>query len=202
LHTFSVGRHGGPIDVPADWLVDALLMLDGSWSGDSTGIVAATRDGFLFPVVHHERDETDGPDWRVPVTAVEDDLRRAMDLGARGTLLDPHRWQRTAVVLTEEGYQVHEWPTNSLARIIPAWKDFYAAVMDADQISHNGDTALARHIENIVLKIDAHGARPVKEHRHSTRHIDLGICAIGAWANRHLEFDDTPKRARLWSAVG
>jgi hypothetical protein len=61
---------------------------------------------------------------------------------------------------------------------------------------------MTRHIGNIVLKIDAHGARPVKTHKMSTRHIDLGICAIGAWANRHLELeDDAPKRARLWSAV-
>lgn len=191
-----------PIDVPAAWLTDAVLFLDGSWSGDCTGVVGVRPDGFLFVAVHHERTELDGPDWRVPVTSVEADLRRLMDAGARGLLLDPHRWQRSAAVLEEEGYQVAEWPTNSLARICPAWKDFYAAVIDRDEVSHDGHPAMARHVGNIVLRIDLHGARPVKQHKTSTRHIDLAICAIGAWANRDVEFgDDKPKRAGLWSAV-
>lgn len=191
------------IEVPAAWLDDAVLFLDGSWSGDSTGVMAVRRNGFMFPIVHHEKTELDGPDWRVPVTSVEDDLRQAMDAGARGTLLDPFYWKRTMVTLQEEGYPIAEWPTNSLGRICPAWKDFYAAVIDQDGISHNGDPALARHIANIVLKIDRYGARPVKVHKASTRHIDLAICAIGAWANRDLEFDNgKPERARLWSAAG
>jgi len=203
LLEFSLGRHGGPLEVPADWLQGALLFLDGSWSGDSTGVVGCTPDGHLFVVVHHEKTAADGPDWRVPVTAVEDDLRRALQAGARGLLLDPHRWQRTAAVLADEGHQVHEWPTNSLARICPAWKDFYAAVMDGDDgdLTHEGHPALNRHIGNIVLKVDAHGARPVKTHRMSTRHIDLGICAIGAWTNRNIDLSPVPTRARLWSAV-
>lgn len=198
--TFNRASHD--IDIPAAWLDDALLFLDGSWSGDCTGVVGVRRDGFLFVIVHHEKTELDGPDWRVPVTDVEDDLRRAMDAGARGLLLDPHRWQRTMVDLDEEGYQVAEWPTNSLARICPAWKDFYAAVVDVDEIAHDGNPALARHIANIVLKIDGRGARPVKQHKTSTRHIDLAICAIGAWANRQLDFDDGTSRAPLWAAVG
>ncbi len=186
------------LQVPTDWLDDSILFLDGSWSGDSTAIVGCTRDAYLFVVTHHERSDTDGPDWRVPVTSVEDDIRQAIDNGARGLALDPHRWQRSAAVLEEDGYPVVEWPTNALARIVPAWKDFYAAVLD-QELGHDGDLAMSRHIGNMVLKIDAHGARPVK-HRPSQRHIDLGICAIGAHANRLLEFDDgTPKRAGLWS---
>lgn len=191
---------GSGVDVPADWLNDCVLFLDGSWSGDSTGVVGCTRDGYTFVVTHHEKSDTDGPDWRVPVTSVEHDLRTAMDNGARGMLLDPHRWQRTAAVLRDEGYNVVEWPTNSLARIVPAWKDFYAAVLDGD-VTHDNNPALTRHINNIVLKVDAHGARPVKTTRTSRRHIDLGICAIGAYVNREIEFDSEPKRAKLWSSV-
>lgn len=192
---------GSGAEIPADWLTDSVLFLDGSWSGDSTGVLGCTRDGFLFVITHHEKAKNDGPDWRVPVTSVEHDLRTALGAGARGLLLDPHRWQRSAAVLEEEGYQIAEWPTNSLARIVPAWKDFYAAILDGE-LTHDGNPSLTRHIYNIVLKEDGNGARPVKTAKTSRRHIDLGICAVGAYANRLLDFgDDTPKRAKLWSAV-
>jgi phage terminase large subunit-like protein len=184
--------------VPTEWLDDAILFLDGSWAGDSTGIVACTPDSYLYVVTHHERTEVDGPEWRVPVTSVEADVVMAIDAGARGILVDPHRWQRTIAVLEEAGYPVAEWHTNNISRIVPAWKDFYAAVLD-QELHHDGNLALARHIGNMILKIDAHGARPVK-HRPSVRHIDLGICAIGAYANRDVQFgDDKPERSALWS---
>ncbi len=191
----GLGRH-----VPADWLNDSVLFLDGSWSGDSTGAVGCTRDGHMFTVIHEERDLTDGPEWRVPVSSVTADVRRAFDLGrVRGLLGDPHRWQHTMSELQDEGYPVVEWPTNSLDRIVPAWKDFYAAIMDGE-VTHDGDPALVRHMANVVLKVDARGARPVKTPG-TRRHIDLAICAIGAWTNRHLDFtDDAPKRAPIWSA--
>lgn len=195
LITFSSG-----IEVPTDWLEDSALFLDGSWSGDSTGVVGCTRDGFLFVVTCHEKGDKDGPDWRVPVTSVEADLELAMDNGARGCLLDPHRWQRTAAVLEERGYPMIEWPTNSLARIVPAWKDFYAAILDKE-LSHDGNLTMSRHVANVVLKIDAHGARPVKTSKSSRRHIDLAICAIGAFVHREFEFVEAPKRAKLWSSV-
>lgn len=192
-----------PIAVPADWLVDSVLFLDGSWSGDSTGVLGCTREGKLFVVVHHEKTMADDDDWRVPVLDVEADVVKAMKAGARGVLLDPHGWQRTAAKLQEQGFPVAEWPTNNLGRIVPAWKDFYSAVLDRDGISNDGSPALERHIGNIVLKSDRHGARPVKYHKTSKRHIDLAICAIGAWANRGLEFAaEKPKRAELWAAVG
>jgi phage terminase large subunit-like protein len=195
-------KFGSGLEVPRKSLADAVVFLDGSWSGDSTGVVGCTRDAYQFVVTHHEKTELDGPDWRVPVTSVMEDCRRALDAGARGLLLDPHRWQHPAAELLEEGYPVVEWPTNSIARIVPAWKDFYAAILDGE-LAHDGNPALARHIANVVLKIDNHGARPVKNSKTSRRHIDLAICAIGAHANRHIDFDDTSEkpRAKMWSAV-
>lgn len=193
---------GSGLEVPAAWLDDAVGFLDGSWSGDSTGVVCSTPDGHLFVITHHEKTELDGPDWRVPVNSVKADIQLAFEHGLRGLLLDPFGWKQTAADLADEGLPVVEWPTNSLARIVPAWKDFYAAILDGE-LSHDGNPALARHVSNVVLKIDRFGARPVKATSSSTRHIDLAICAIGAWSNRALEFgDDKPKRAQLWSAVG
>jgi len=191
---------GNGTKIPADWLDDCALFLDGSWSGDSTGIVGCTRDGFEFVIAHHEKGENDGPDWRVPVNSVKADARTAMDHGARGLLLDPHGWMAVATDLQDEGYPVVEWPTNALARIVPAWKDWYAAILDGE-LTHDGNPALARHVANVVLKIDARGARPVKTTKTSRRHIDLAICAIGAYVNRDLDFGKQERpRAQLWSS--
>lgn len=181
-------------------LFGCVLFLDGSWAGDSTGVVGCTRDGYVFKVCCYEKTAEDDDSWRVPVNAVKDDIRKAFAAGARMLLLDPHRWQQTASDLMDEGFPVIEWPTNSIPRIVPAWKDFYNDVLDG-VLSHDGDPQMSRHVDNMVLKIDAQGARPIKEHRMSTRHIDLGICAIGAYANRDLELEEEgKKRAKLWVA--
>lgn len=196
-----LGHQGGLLEMPGgkyvsrEWLDDSVIFLDGSWSGDSTGIMGCTRDGHEFVVSHHEKTQFDGDSWRVPVNLVKDDIITAFEEGkARLLLFDPYRWQQTAADLAELGLPLVEWPTNSLARIIPAWKDYYAAIMDGD-LTHDGDPALIRHHANLVLKVDRHGSRPIKEHATSIRHIDLAICSIGAYANRNLESD---KKVQAW----
>ena len=93
-------------------------------------------------------------------------------------------------VLADEGLPIVEWPTNALARIIPAWQRFYDAVMDTG-LSHDGDIRLSRHMANMVLKRDNRGARPTKESRMSGRKIDLGIAAIIAY-DRGTRSPDIP----------
>jgi phage terminase large subunit-like protein len=155
-----------------------VLFVDGSWNGDSTGIVGCTSDGYLFVVDCWER-PLDDPHWRVPVDDVEQTaLDRAKGLGWP-VAFDPFRWQASMQRLERQGVSVIEFPTNSPARMVPAWKRFYDAVVDGE-LSHDGDQRLARHVENMRLKIDHLGARPVKESKMSQRHIDLGICAVGA----------------------
>ncbi len=185
----------GNREVPAEWLADCVFFLDGSWSGDSTAIVGATRDKHLFVIANYEKRVVDTLEWRVPVASVMEDVRIAYRSGARLGLLDPYRWQQAASDLTDEGYPLIEWPTGVLARMIPAWKDFYTAVMTGG-LTHDGDPSLARHVSNMVLKIDAKGARPTKENPNSKRHIDLGICAIGAFANHAVEPEG--KRRSAW----
>jgi phage terminase large subunit-like protein len=158
-----------------------VLFVDGSWNGDSTGIVGCTTDRHLFVVGSWEAPPND-MHWRVPIAEVEETIRvEAKRLGARCVVFDPYRWQRTMQVLEDEGLPIVEFPTNSVARMAPAWKRFYDAVLD-EALTHDGDPRLARHIENMRLKIDAQGVRPVKEHKSSSRHIDLGICAVGAFS--------------------
>lgn len=49
------------------------------------------------------------------------------------------------------------------------------------RLAHSGDRALARHVANAVLKADSRGTRIYKQHRHSTRRIDLTVAALMAF---------------------
>lgn len=157
-----------------------VIFVDGSWAGDSTGIVGCDETNHLFVVDCWEKRSDDGPDWRVPIGDVKHKIITVCkDEPVRLAGFDPFRWQATMSELEEDGIPVVEFPTNAVARIVPAWKRFYDGVLDG-ALTHDGDPRLARHVENMVLKYDRHGARPVKEHKNSERHIDLGICAVGA----------------------
>ena len=50
------------------------------------------------------------------------------------------------------------------------------------QLTHSGDSRLARHIGNAVLREDARGARLAKERKDSPRRIDAAVAAVIAHA--------------------
>lgn len=79
--------------------------------------------------------------------------------------------------LEAEGLPVTEFFTSSVPRIVPAWQSFYDAVMEGS-LSHSGDPALARHVDNLVLKVDRHGSRPTRDRSSPRSFIDLGIAAV------------------------
>ena len=166
-------------DRPFDPDVPVVLMADGSWNGDSTGVVAITvEERPRMWVVGLWEKPADSVEWRVPVADVEQTLRdaaRSMNVVEIG--MDPYRWQRSMQVLEDEGLPMAEFPMASVERMVKAWKLFYDSVLD-ETFSHDGDPRLARHVESMVLKFDARGARPTKESKASTRHIDLGVCAV------------------------
>jgi phage terminase large subunit-like protein len=58
----------------------------------------------------------------------------------------------------------------------PATARFYEAVVNG-QVSHSGDSRLARHIGNAVLREDSRGARLAKERKDSPRRIDAAVMA-------------------------
>lgn len=172
---------------------------DGSWTGDSTAIVGCTLDFHLFEVAAWERPPED-LHWRVEA----DEVDAAMVAGFKAynvveLACDPHEW-RDQIQRWEKqfGYRrVEEWPTNSLERMVPAWKEFYAAVME-HRLTHDGSPGMARHVANAVLKVDQRGARPTKETRSSGRKIDRLIAALIARdrAAFHAANPPAPKRAR------
>jgi phage terminase large subunit-like protein len=82
-----------------------------------------------------------------PIVDVEPAIRaacrrwRVLEIAA-----DPFRWARSLQLLDQEGLPVMESP----GRMTPAPARFYEAVVNG-QLTHSGDSRLARHIGNAVL---------------------------------------------------
>jgi phage terminase large subunit-like protein len=183
-------------DIPAGESV--VLGFDGSFNGDSTALVAVSvADKPHIQVVEAwERPSAAGDDWQVPILDVESIIRNACRRWQVVEIAcDPFRWARTYQILEGEGLPIVEFP-QSPARMTPATTRFYESVMNRS-ISHSGDVRLARHIGNAVLKADSRGTRIYKEHRNSTRRIDLAVAAVmaldrAAWHAAAVEPDSEP----------
>lgn len=83
-------------------------------------------------------------------------------------------------LLEEEGLPVLEWPSHSPSRMVGACNQFLEAVMN-NLLTHDGDARMSSHIANCMVKIDSRGPRIVKEHKKSTRHIDIAVAAVIAF---------------------
>jgi hypothetical protein len=153
-----------------------VLAFDGSFNGDTTVLTVASVD---------QRPHVDLVElWeaagrQVPVVDVEQAIRqvcrrwRVLEIAA-----DPFRWARSLQLLDQEGLPVLEYP-QSPGRMTPATARFYEAVVNG-QLTHSGDSRLARHIGNAVLREDARGARLAKERHDSPRRIGACMAAMMA----------------------
>jgi phage terminase large subunit-like protein len=193
-NAFRRYRLGQWVGVDAAWLPDGawaacadpirsipdgteiVLAFDGSFNGDTTVLVVATVD--RRP--HIDLVELWEPDGRqVPIVDVEAAIRaacrrwRVLEIAA-----DPFRWARSLQLLDQEGLPVVEYP-QSPGRMAPATARFYEAVVNG-ALTHSGDSRLARHIGNAVLREDARGARLAKERRDSPRRIDAAVASVMA----------------------
>lgn len=175
---------------PQDITEPVVLGFDGSWSNDSTALVGCTIGPrpYVFVVDSWEI----GPDRdRIDTDEVAEAIRAATKrYRVREVACDPYRWQDVLNRLLSEGLPIVEFPTNSLARMVPACQEFYTAVIEAG-LAHDGDPRLARHIDNAVVKTDRHGPRIVKESKSSKRKIDLAVAAVIAH-NRALALASQP----------
>lgn len=157
-----------------------VLSLDGSFSGDSTALIATEVSDVPHVTVAGlwERLSTD-QDWRVPIMEVEDTIREACRRWqVVEVVADPARWARSLEVLAEEGLPVVEFP-QSPARMTPATQRF-TDMVNQRQLTHDGNPALSRHVSNAVLKTDSRGMRIYKETKSSPKKIDLAVASIMA----------------------
>jgi phage terminase large subunit-like protein len=155
---------------------EVVLGFDGSFSGDMTALVVAT----VAERPHVDLVELwDAAGAQVPILDVEEKIRQAC---RRWRVLeivaDPFRWARSLQLLDGEGLPVLEYP-QSPGRMTPATARFYEAVING-ALTHSGDSRLARHVGNAILKEDARGARLAKERRDSPRRIDAAVAAVMA----------------------
>jgi phage terminase large subunit-like protein len=159
-----------------------VISADGSYSRDCTAVVATTiaEPRHVELVALWEAPEG-SRDWRVPILEVEDAIRAAARRWqVREVVFDPFRWQRSMQVLADEGLPVSEFPQTP-ARMSPATQGFRDAVVNR-QLTHSGDSRLARHVANCVVREDARGTRVAKQHKDSRRKIDAAVTAIMALA--------------------
>lgn len=169
-------------DKPFDPAKPFAVFLDGSWSNDSTGLVACTLDEPHLSVLGHWI--PDPSLGHIDMGLVEKRVREVLAMpGCRGLAFDPaflaDLFGRLEAEFNRNRDLIVKWPTNSLQRMVPACQEFYTAVMEKS-LTHDGDERLAAHVGNAVLKEDAHGPRIVKEAKGSPRKIDLAVCAVGA----------------------
>ena len=180
-----------------------VLGFDGSFNGDCTAIIAIEVGDtpHIVPVQVWEKPEEADASWQVPVLEVEDAIRNACK---RWQVLeiscDPYRWARTYQVLEDEGLPVVVFPQTA-SRMTPATTRFFEAVVN-EQITHNGDPQLARHIGNATLRVDQRGSRLAKEKRGSNRRIDLAVASVmalerAAW--HHSQGGALPQVFDPWS---
>lgn len=151
---------------------------DGSWTNDSTGLVAETLERPHLSVLGHWIPDVSL--GHIDMSAVEQRCREVLAMpGCRELAFDSARFPDLFQRLEAEGFPILAWPTNSLTRMVPACAEFYAAVLEK-RVTHDGDPRLASHLANAILKSDGRGDRIVKESKSSKRKIDLAVCAVGA----------------------
>lgn len=153
-----------------------IIAFDGSWTNDSTALILCTVEKPHIKVLRSWERPIDAASWVVPSQEVEDAVLEACSTYlVREVACDPYYWREQIARWGELGMPVVEWPSNSLARIVPAVKEFYRAVVEG-RVTHDGDKRLARHLANATIKEDSRGARIVKRARGAK--IDLAVAAI------------------------
>jgi phage terminase large subunit-like protein len=177
-----------------------VLGFDGSWKNDSTSVVAVIlprEEGDVFRafrVKSWEKDfALDDDSWMVDKAEVTAFVREfaTTNPGCRELVCDPTYWQDEMFQWSEAGITVVEY-LNTVTRTVPATAKLFEFIMSG-KIVHNGDGALARHLENCILKSDSRGgARITKDYRNPKLKIDNAIALLMALDRATAKLEETP----------
>jgi phage terminase large subunit-like protein len=174
--------------VPGD---EVILGFDGAIKNDSTALVACRMSDFHIQVLGHWEAPIGDPDWRTPVDDVEAAIERACTVyKVKEIVCDPYYFQQMLLSLEAKGLPVVEFKTNWVGRMTPAIRAFYEGVVTG-HITHDGDPALARHLNNCQLKESDAGLKLTKATKMSKRKIDLAIAAVLAYF-RAMYYEQAP----------
>ena len=165
---------------------------------DATALVGCrVRDGHLFLLGCWEQPEGPaGEGWRVPVLEVLATVDEAFSrFRVVGMYADPAKWEGhvadwearwgsgLAVKATRD-HPIEWWMTGGRSNlIVRALEKFHSAVLDKE-LSHDGASALARHILNARRRKGRSGIQIMKEHPDSARKIDAAVASVLAWQAR------------------
>lgn len=168
---------------------------------DATALIACrVADGHLFePLEHCVWEQPEGPlgnDWRIPEIEVEAAVRSVFArYNVVGFYADPAKWEtRVAAWEAEHGKRLRvkasrdhplEWwmVGGRTTQVVRALEQFYSAVLDGD-LTHDGSSALTRHILNARRRVTRSGITIAKDHPDSPRKIDAAVAAVLAWQAR------------------
>jgi len=176
---------------------EVVVALDGSFSDDTTALLAATvsTEPHFAPIRVWQRPPGD-ESYRVPVAEVEQEIREACRRWQVVEIVaDPFRWTRTMQALEAEKLPVVEFP-HSPSRLTAATGDLYSAAVNG-KLTHSGDRQLAEHVAAAVITEDARGIRLSKASRsRAARKIDLAACLVMAhsratWRATHKKHSKT-----------
>ena len=165
---------------------------------DATALVGCrVRDGHLFLLGCWEQPEGPaGEGWRVPVleglATVDEAFSRFRVVGMyadpakwEGHVADwEARWGSGLAVKATRDHPIEWWMTGGRSNlIVRALEKFHSAVLDKE-LSHDGASALARHILNARRRKGRSGIQIMKEHPDSARKIDAAVASVLAWQAR------------------
>lgn len=165
-----------------------IMGFDGSWKNDSTALVAVILpreegDPFRVKLVRAwEKNFTlDDDSWRVDKHEVSQHLLEFYENypRMRELVCDPSLWEEELWDWNNAGLPVVAY-RNSTERTIPATAKLFDAIMSG-AIRHDGNPAMARHLDNCVLKIDNRGARITKDFRQPKNKVDIAISLMMAY---------------------
>ncbi len=179
-----------------------VLGFDGSWSGDSTSIVAVAmplEEGGPYRVKRvaswEKNFAVDDDSWRVSKDEVTAWLMafHTQFPRMREMACDPSYWFDELLLWQESGVPVVMY-RNSPERTVPATGKLFDAIMNQKFI-HDGDPALSRHIDNCVLKVDPRGARITKDYKQPKLKVDNAIALMMAYdrASARMEEEIIPQ---------
>ena len=177
-----------------------VLGFDGSYSGDSTALVAATVEEtphlFVLGMWEHPGGNVS---WTVDHDDVEATVQRAFaTYDVKEMSADPPYWAQQLGRWAEQygDERVLAFNTFVRKRMAQACSSFYQAATTG-ALSHDGNSALDRHIHNATLKESAQGAFITKQAPSSPAKIDAAVAAVIAYnrAYYHAVNPTVPIRA-------
>jgi hypothetical protein len=179
---------------------------DGSLYSDATAIVGCRlRDGKLF-IIHLDEDPNDPlREWQVDTLLVDKRMRQARETyRVEWVYADPSYWQNVVGQWSLDFKEadrdgrdiVFEFSPQRAKQMCEAIERFHSATHLAEEICHDGNPDLGRHITNAVTYEVPQGILIRKESKRSRKKIDAAIAATLAYEARGEAIADGRMKVR------